>query len=141
MRLLFYQSCRVIKRYFDPDMKDSMIQSIDAYLLNFQFQPFQKYLIENEPPQSAAPISDQPIWLEPTLEALTKTFPINKLSLSALNDIYRTIDCPISPINQGIDYNWVVDGILKNSTPYATSNNGSVVQSHKNFSISTTELL
>lgn len=35
MRMLFYQSCRLIKRYFDPLMLNPMTACIDTYLLNF----------------------------------------------------------------------------------------------------------
>jgi len=45
MRVIFYQSARFIKRVFNCD--NLLIQSIDAYLSNFQYTQSLKHLIEN----------------------------------------------------------------------------------------------
>lgn len=82
-------------------------QCIDTYLMNFQFPNFEEdFKIKVDFDQNNQD---------------GENFP-NKLSLKRMNKFFNKIRKPLEKDKKVnvINYNWVVDGILKSSMPYET---------------------
>ena len=102
VRIICYKAARKVKLSF----KSKLTQCIDTYLMNFQFPNFKEQFEKK---------SDS---AQNNFDELFAGSP----SLKRLNKLFRKIRKPLERDTKSkiINYNWVVDGILKSSMPYET---------------------
>eukprot|EP00347_Sterkiella_histriomuscorum_P001818 403370560 len=115
IRVLIYQAGRIIKRIYKSDLAES----IDTYLSNFQFTNFKElFNVGGTSLQKGSGSTSNR-----NLQLYFSQYDFQASTLQTMNQNFNKLRRPleVEESQNFLNYNWIVDNILKNSTPYETN--------------------